>query len=131
MSLISKTMSCPTDALSVKMLSSTVTVETSCRPTTNPQWSWKVTVDRLVVNYIGKGVSILCEYVIAAYFAYCRIFPHVSAKCTYRIYFSHKLAFSTAIFKYYLCFCYLFLLGFVTSTIWLPTEWHHACVPTL
>ena len=25
---------------------------------------------------------------------------------------------------------YLFLLCFVTSTIWLPTEWHHPCVQT-
>ena len=29
-----------------------------------------------------------------------------------------------------MCFHYLFLLGLVTSTIWLPTEWHHPCVRT-
>jgi len=32
------------------------------------------------------------------------------------------------------CVCvyiYLFLLGFITSTIQLPTEWHHACVWTV
>ena len=36
-------------------------------------------------------------------------------------YFSlHKLAFSTAIL-----ILFVFLLGFITSTIWLPTEWHN------
>ena len=29
-----------------------------------------------------------------------------------------------------LLFCYLFLLGFVTSTLWLPTEWHQPSVWT-
>jgi len=28
------------------------------------------------------------------------------------------------------CFYYLFLLGFVTSTIWLPTVCHHPCIRT-
>ena len=29
------------------------------------------------------------------------------------------------------CFYCMFILGFITSTIWLPTEWHHPCVWTL
>jgi len=43
------------------------------------------------------GMSVLYEYAIAAYFAYSPHFPHISAKCTYRKFFPHKLAFSTAI----------------------------------
>ena len=43
--------------------------------------------------------------------------------------FLHKLAFRQQ-FQYYFCFCYLLLLDFVTSSIWLPTEWHHPCVRT-
>jgi len=50
----------------------------------------------------------------------------ISAKCAYHIFLTHKLAFSTAI----LCFYCLLLLGFITSTIWLPTEWHDPCVRT-
>ena len=51
-------------------------------------------------------------------------FSHTSAKCAYRIFFSHKLPFSTAILILFACFYYPFLLGFVTSTIWLSTESH-------
>ena len=59
-------------------------------------------------------------------------FSNISAKCTYVIFFPHKLAFSTAIL-----ILFVFLLpisirpiGFVTSTIWLPTAWHHSWVRT-
>ena len=53
----------------------------------------------------------------------CRIFQQ-SAHITF---FRHKLAFLASVLIY-LCFYYPFLLGFVTSTIRLPTEWHHPCV---
>ena len=67
----------------------------------------------------------------------CRIFrtlthfSHISAKyaAISHMFFSHKLAFRRQ-FQYFSCFCYLFLLHFVTSTIWLPTECHHPCVRT-
>jgi len=39
-------------------------------------------------------MSVLCEYVIAAYFAYCRIIQQ-SVHIAY--FFPHKLAFSTAV----------------------------------
>jgi len=64
--------------------------------------------------------------------------PHISLTAAFFAYFSkmhiwhifpHKLAFLTAILIFF-CVFYLFLLGFVTSTIWLPTEWHHPCVWT-
>ena len=67
---------------------------------------------------------------------------HISLCATFLAYFSklcmshifpHKLAFSTEIlilFVFLLPITFLFLLGFVTSTIWLPTEWHHPCVWT-
>ena len=64
----------------------------------------------------------------------CRIFrllphlSHISAKGTSHI-FPHKLTFSTTILTFFVLL-YLFLLGFVTSTIWLPTDWHHPCVRT-
>jgi len=32
------------------------------------------------------GMSVLCEYATAAYFGYCCIFSHISAKCAYRIF---------------------------------------------
>ena len=47
------------------------------------------------------AMSVLCEHVIAtqmpriSHIAVC--FTYISAKCAYRIYFPHKLAFSTAI----------------------------------
>jgi len=40
-------------------------------------------------------------------------------------FFPHKLAFSTAILILF-AFYYLGLLGFVTSTTWLPTEWQQS-----
>jgi len=72
------------------------------------------------------GLSVLCEYAIAPYFAYCRIFQQ-SVLIAY--FPPHKLAFLTTIY-YSLCFYYLFQLGFITSAICLPTEWHHPCVRT-
>jgi len=41
-------------------------------------------------------MSVLCEYVIAAYFAYCRIFC-IFQQSAHITYFPHKLAFSSAI----------------------------------
>jgi len=67
------------------------------------------------------GMLVLCEYTIATYF--CKV--HIS-----RIFFSISWHFRRH-FKYYLCFDYIFLFGFVTSTMWLATEWHHPCVQTL
>jgi len=73
-------------------------------------------------------MSVLCEYTIAAYFAYCRIFC-IFQQSVHIAFFPHKHVFLTAILIL-LCFYYLFLLGFVTSTIWLPAEWHCPCVRT-
>jgi len=67
-------------------------------------------------------MSVLCEYAIAAYFAYCRIF-----RILFAYFFPHRLTFSAAILILFV-FCYLFLLGFVTSTIRLATDWHHPFV---
>jgi len=54
-------------------------------------------------------------------------FLHISWKCAYCM-FSRITWHSRRQFQYYLHFYYLFLLGFVTSTILLPTEWHQPCV---
>jgi len=62
----------------------------------------------------------------------CRIFrllPHFSVKCAYHIFFRIHWHFWRN-FNVIHCFYCLFLLGFVTSTIWLPTAWHHPCVQT-
>jgi len=75
------------------------------------------------------GMLVLCKYVTAAYFAYCRIFAYFSKVCILH-FFPHKLAFLKTVLIL-LCFYYLFLVGFVTSTIWLPTQWHCPCVRTL
>ena len=50
-------------------------------------------------------------------------FLHISVTCTYRIFFPHKMAFSTAI-----SISFVFLLPI---SIWLPTKWHHPCVWTI
>jgi len=50
-------------------------------------------------------------------------FLHISANCAYRIFFCINWLFR----RHFNIICD-FLLGFVTSTIWLPTEWHHPCV---
>jgi len=56
------------------------------------------------------GMSVLCEYATAAYFTYCANMrlPHIlhivaffAAKCTYHIFFPHKLAFLTAILTFF------------------------------
>jgi len=44
-------------------------------------------------------------------------------------FFPHKLAFSTAVLVL-IVFLLPILLGFATSTIWMPTEWHQPCVRT-
>ena len=59
------------------------------------------------------------EYAVATFFSKVHV-AHI---------FPHKLAFSTAILILF-CLYYIFLLCFVTTTIWLPTEWHHPCVRT-
>ena len=68
---------------------------------------------------------VLCEYAIAPYCRICSIFQ----QCACRIFFCKNWHLRRQ-FWYNLCFYYLFLLGFVTSTIWLPTERHHPCVRT-
>jgi len=60
---------------------------------------------------------------IAAFFAY-------SSKVCISHIFPHKLAFSTAVLILFMFLSHIVLLGFVTSAIWLPTEWHHTCVRT-
>ena len=73
-------------------------------------------------------MPVLCVYAIAAYFA-CRVFRIFQQS----EYISHIFRINWHFrrqFSYCLCFCYLFLSGFFTSTIWLPTEWHHPCVRT-
>jgi len=77
--------------------------------------------DRHVVSFMW-----ICDWRI---FRLLPRFSHISANCTCRIFFPHKLAFSTAILML-MCFYCPFLLSFVTSTIWLPTEWHHPRVRT-
>jgi len=74
------------------------------------------------------GMSILCEYAIAAYFAYCPIFLHISANWTYHIFFPHKLAFLTAILILFvfllpisITFCYLHHL---VANRMAPTLWN-------
>jgi len=62
-------------------------------------------------------MQLLHTLLTVAYFSKVRILQ----------FFPHKLTFSTA---FLILFLYLFLLGFVTSTIWLPTEWHHPRVRT-
>jgi len=69
-------------------------------------------------------MSVLCEYVTVAY---CRIFRQ-SARITY--FFTHKVAFSTKILTLPVFLLPISLVAFVTSTIWLPTDWHHPCVWT-
>ena len=80
--------------------------------------------------YQFLGMSVLCEYATATYFGYCRIasFTYYSKVCKSQI-FSAQIGISGGNFNT-ICFYYLFLLGFVTSTIWLPTERHHPCVWT-
>ena len=95
--------------------------------------SWVIGHSLPVIQYLlwrQIGMSVLCEYICD-----CRMFrtlphfSHVSAKCAYRIFFSHKLAFSTAILTS-LAFILPMSIRFryLDSTIWLPTEWHHPCV---
>ena len=74
-------------------------------------------------------MSVLVEYAIAACFAYCRV-VRIFQQNAHIAYFTRINWHFRRQFKYSLCFCYPFLLGFVTSTIWLPTEWHHPCVRT-
>ena len=87
------------------------------------------------LGYIFCGVT-LARHVSFTRTCDCRIsrllphISHISAECVYHVFFPHNLAFSTAILTLFLCFYHLFLLGFVTSTIWLPTERHHPCVRT-
>ena len=58
-------------------------------------------------------------------------FSHISGKCAYRILFPHKSTSSTAIVIFLVFFYYQAIsIGFVTSTIWLPIEWHRPCVRT-
>jgi len=61
--------------------------------------------------------------IVRIFFAYFR-------KVRMSHFFSPNWHFSTAILISVVYFYYLFLLGFVTSTVWLPTEWHHLCVQT-
>jgi len=75
----------------------------------------------ILIFLFPLDTPVLCEYAIAACFAYCHIFLHISAKCTYRIFSCINWHFRRQ-FWCYLRFCYLFLLGFLTSTTWLPTE---------
>ena len=75
------------------------------------------------------GMSVLCEYAIAAYFAYCHIFRTFQQSMHMAYFFRINWHFRRQ-FQYSLCFYYLFLLGFVTLTILLPTEWHHPCAWT-
>ena len=56
-------------------------------------------------------------------------FSHISAKRVYRIFFRINWHFQRQ-FQYLLCFCYLFLLHFITLTRLLPIERHHPCVRT-
>jgi len=67
---------------------------------------------------------------IAAYFVYCRIFSTFQRSAHIAKFSQHKLAFSTTILISSAFLLPILLLGFVTSTIWLPTEWHHPCVWT-
>ena len=55
-------------------------------------------------------------------------FLHNSAKCTHCIFYCINWHFWRQF--QYLYFCYLFLLVFVTSNMWLPTECYHPCVLT-
>jgi len=61
-------------------------------------------------------MSVLCKYAIAAHISLIAAFSHISAECAYRIFFTYKLAFSTAILTL-LVFLLPLSLGFVTSTI--------------
>jgi len=70
-------------------------------------------------------MSPVCEHAIFRLLLHC---SHISAKCTCHVFFSAQIGIFDGSVNYYLC-CYCpFLLGFVTSTICLPTEWHHLCV---
>ena len=60
-----------------------------------------------------------------------RIFRKFQEMCAYRILFPHKSPSSTAIVIFLVFFYYQAIsIGFVTSTIWLPIEWHRPCVRT-
>ena len=61
-------------------------------------------------------MPVSCKHATAAYF---------TTMCISHI-FPHKSAFPTAILLLFVP-----LLGFITSTIWLPAEWHHPCVQSV
>jgi len=53
--------------------------------------------------------------------------PHIQQSAHIAYFFPHKLAFRRQ-FQHSSWLHYLFLLRFVTSTRFLPTEWHHQCI---
>ena len=73
-------------------------------------------------------MSVLCKYAIAEYFAYCHIFRIFQQNVHIAYFFCINWHFDGN-FNIICVYC-LFLVSFVTSTIWLPTEWHHPCVWT-
>ena len=80
-------------------------------------------------SFLLLGMPVLCECALASYLVYCRIFCMFQQSAHITYFLTHKLAFSVATLT--ICFFYhLFLLSFVTSTIWLPREWHHVFVQT-
>ena len=78
---------------------------------------------------LSRYVTFFCERAIRIFRAYCRIF-RIFQQIARVAYFSAKLILSTAISVLFLFSIIIWLLGFVTSTIWLPTEWRHPCVRT-
>ena len=64
------------------------------------------------------SMSVLREYTTAAFFTY---FSKVHLTDILRINWHFRQ-------QFYYYFQHLFLWGFVSLTIWLPTKWHHPCI---
>ena len=87
------------------------------------------TAEGPLASTLSRYVTFFCAQAIRMFRAYCRIF-RIFQQIARVAYFSAKLILSTAISVLFLFSIIIWLLGFVTSTIWLPTEWRHPCVRT-